>query len=54
VRGSWKARPEPLVHRPVFEKKRVCVGPWVKRVRERETESESREVQRTFGKKFEV
>ena len=54
MRGSWKARPEPLVHRPVFEKKRVCVGPWVKRVRERETESERTEVQRTFGKKFEV
>ena len=52
MRGSWKARPEPLVHRPVFEKKRVCVGPWVESACERETESERTEVQRTFGKKL--
>ena len=27
MRGGWKARPEPLVHRPEFEKKSVRVGP---------------------------
>jgi len=32
VRGGWKARPEPLVHRPEFEKKSVRVGPLVRGV----------------------
>jgi len=30
VRGGWKARPEPLVHRPLFEKKRKG---WIKRIK---------------------
>jgi len=32
VRGGWKARPEPLVHRALFEKKSVRVGPLVRGV----------------------